>query len=355
MHYGLVLFYYIMKKLLLLLIVCVSTSYSFSQRITQMTIEGKPSSVPFAAFNPKTNTTTKGDGQIIFPPGTDLSNVNVTLNTGTAVITEPQPLPTDWTSTVTDIKVVVEASGDYAYYDITAKVIKPGTLPLEIKTGAGYFDSNSWTPETLGWAAAAIDKGQNLIRFGSANRSFMVAFDSAPDSLFYTIKALGTWEGSNSVFDVDGSADGVNWTSIKQYNATDPMPGSSPAVIAKLELNNDSYRFIRWIYTTRNPAIDTNKGFNVSLENILVSKDILSSVNEIYKEQIGAYIAGNELILKDNSLVSELSVYNTAGVLLKTEISPQQSIAFPNIAQGVYIVKMKLHHGTVIADKLIKK
>ena len=313
-----------------------------------MTVEGIPSSVPFAAFNPKTNTTTKGDGQIIFPPGTDLSNVNVTLNTGTAVITEPQPLPTDWTSTVTDIKVVVEASGDYAYYDITAKVIKPGTLPLEIKTGAGYFDSDSWTPETLGWAGAAIDKGQNLIRFGSANRSFMVAFDSAPDSLFYLIKFLATSWDTNNVFDVDASVDGVNWTSIKQYNATDAMPISSPPVVAKIKLDNEGYRFIRWIYTTR-------KSGNVSLENILVTKGILSSVNEVYKNQIGAYIAGNELILKDNSLVSELSVYNTAGVLLKTEISPQQSIAFPNIAQGVYIVKMKLHHGTVIADKLIKK
>jgi len=320
-----------------------------------MTIEGKPSSVPFAAFNPTNNSTTvKGDGQIVFPPGTDLSNVNVTFVTSTdASIVSPDPLPTNWTTTVKDIKVLNSPTAatkpnDWTLYDITAKVIKPGTLPLEIKTGAGNFDSDSWTPETVGWAGVAIDKGRDLIRFGSGNRSFMVAFDSAPDSLFYLIKFLATSWDTNNVFDVDASVDGVNWTSIKQYNATEAMPISSPPVIAKIKLDNEDYRFVRWIYTTR-------KSGNVSLENILVTKKESSSVNEVYKKQIGAYIAGNELILKDNSLVSELSVYNTAGVLLKTEVSPQQNVAFSNISQGAYIVKMKLHNGAVIADKLIKK
>ncbi len=341
-----------MKKLVLLLIVCVSASYSFSQRISQMTIEGKPSSVPFAAFNPTNNsTTTVGDGQIIYPPATDLSNVNVTLNVGTAAtITEPTPFPTNWTSTVTGIKVVDNADANkWALYNITAKVIKPATLPLEIKTGAGNFDSNSWTTETIGWAAAAIDKNRDLVRFGSANRSFMIAFSDAPDSLYYTIKFLATPWDTGNVFDVDGSVDGVNWTSIRQYNATEAMPLSSPTVVTEIKLDNANYRFIRWIYTTR-------KSGNVSVENILVTKaDAASSVNDIYKKQIGAYISGNELILKDNSMVSELSVYNTAGVLLKSQVSPQQTTTLSNLAQGVYIVKMKLDNGAVVADKLIKK
>ena len=76
---------------------CVSISYSFSQRITQMTIEGKPSSVPFAAFNPTNNSTTvKGDGQIVFPPGTDLSNVNVTFVTNRCLNCIADPLPTNY-------------------------------------------------------------------------------------------------------------------------------------------------------------------------------------------------------------------------------------------------------------------
>lgn len=344
-----------MKKLVLLLIVCLSASYSFSQRISQMTVEGKPSSVPFAAFNPTNNSTTvPGDGQIVFPAGTDLSNVNVTLNVGTAAsITEPNPLPTNWTSTVSGIKVVDNADPNkWALYNITTKVIKPGTLPLEIPTDAGAFDSDSWTTATVGWAAARIDKGRELIRFGAANSSFVVAFDSAPDSLFYLIKSLGTWEGSNNVFDVDGSVDGITWTSIYKYNATNIMPPTSPPTIAKLELDQ-SYRYIRWVYTTRNAAPGN---FNVSLENIKVTKfEATSSVQDVYRQQIGAYISGNELILKDNSMVSELSVYNTAGVLLASRIAPQQTIALSNLAQGIYIVKMKLQNGVVVADKLIKR
>ena len=58
---------------------------------------------------------------------------------------------------------------------------------------------------------------------------------------------------------MDASVDGVNWTSIKQYNATDAMPISSPPVVAKIKLDNEGYRFIRWIYTTR-------KSGNVSLK-----------------------------------------------------------------------------------------
>lgn len=320
-----------------------------------MTIEGKPSSVPFAAFNPTNNSlTVPGDGQIVFPAGTDLSNVNVTLNVGTAAtITEPNPLPTNWTSTVSGIKVVDNADANkWALYNITTKVIKPGTLPLEIKTGSGNFDSNSWTTSTVGWAAACIDKTQTLIRFGSANRSFMVAFDSAPDSLYYTIKALGTWEGSNNVFDIDGSADGITWTSIKKYNSTEIMPPSSPAVIAKLKLSNPEFRYIRWVYTTRNASPGN---FNVSLENVLVTKNTASSVKDTYIKQIGAYILGNELILKDNSIVSELSVYNMAGILLATHVFPQKSVTLSNFNQGIYIVKMKLQNGAVVADKLLKR
>lgn len=345
-----------MKKFTILsLSLLLSASISFGQRISEMIADGVPSSVPFAAFNPTTNNASRpGDGQIIFPPNTNLSNLNVTLNAGTdASVTEPNPLPIDWSTTVSGVKITKnEAPNDWALYDITAKVIKPAALPMEIATANSSFDSNSWTTATIGWAGACIDKNQSVIRFGSAKRSFMLAFTDVPAMLKYSIKFLNpVWDAAN-VFDVDGSADGINWTSIKQYNAETAMPTSTtPAGEVEIELAvNENYRFIRWIYTTRNST-------NVALEGITVTKGVASSVGSIYSSKIGAFLAhgNNTLMLKDNSMVSELSLYNISGALIYNNKYPQQSNAIPQLTKGIYLLKMKLTNGTVVSEKLMKQ
>ncbi|HOV84088.1 MAG TPA: hypothetical protein PLE52_04650 [Paludibacteraceae bacterium] len=259
-----------MKKSVYLLVLFLLSSFILkSQRINDMTIKGIKSCVPFTAFTPKNNSTIDvGDGQIVYPVGTDLNNVSVNFTIGkNMTIEEPNPLPKNWTSTVTGIKVVNLVTGDWALYNITAKVINPAPLPLEIKTGTnGKFNSSSWTPSTLGWAAACIDKNKDIIRFGSANRSFVVAFTDQPDSLYFTPKFSGTdWETNTYVFDVDGSPDGVNWTSIVQYNKNNPMPDLSSATVVGEKIDKN-YRYIRWIYTTRGGKT------NVLLENIKVTK-----------------------------------------------------------------------------------
>lgn len=279
-----------MKKttlLLSLLLIAVAIS---AQRISSLTIDGKTSCVPFAALNPTNNSeTVLGDGQIIYPDGTDFSNVNVSLNVGTdSNVESPVPLPTDWSSTVSGIKVTKNDLSSWAKYNITLKKIKAAALPLEIKTGSGFFDSNSWTTSTVGWAGACIDKSQTLIRFGSAKRSFMVAFNSAPDSLIYTIKYLSSPWSTSNVFDVDGSVDGISWTSIVQYNANNAMPLTSPAVITRLKISSE-YRYIRWIYTTRVATA------NVSLENIKVTNNITVE-------------SGEKLTINENKTYSSITV-----------------------------------------------
>lgn len=343
-----------MRKSTLLLFLSVFSAANLSaQRISQMTVEGHTSLVPFAAFNPTNNTTTAGDGQIVFPATADLSNVNVTLNCGTdATITEPATLPTNWTSTVSGIKVVKTADGTYAYYNITAKKIIPASLPFTLTTGTGNFDSNSWTSVTVGWAAACIDKAQSLIRFGSAKRSFVVAFSNAPDSLIYTMKSLGTWSGSNNVFDIDGSADGITWTSICQYNSTNIMPASSPSVIAKLKLDQ-GYRYIRWIYTTRNSGAGA---FNVSLENITVTKAQATGIQNAEEQSACVFFdAGNNLQLTNAVSIKNIRIYNLIGNLLLDCKNPKASIEMPQLSAGVYVSKIVLDNGKTISAKLIRK
>ena len=339
-----------MKKITLLLSLLVMTIAVSAQRISALTIEGVPSCVPFAAFNPTNNSeTVLGDGQIIYPDGTDFSNVNVSLNVGTdSYVESPVPLPTNWSSTVSGIKVTKNDLSSWAKYNITLKKIKAAALPLEIKTGSGFFDSNSWTTSIVGWAGACIDKNQTLIRLGSAKRSFMVAFSSAPDSLIYTIKYLSTPWSTSNVFDVDGSADGISWTSIIQYNATTPMPLTSPAVVTRLKIA-PQYRYIRWIYTTRVATA------NVSLENILVTKDTSTSVLSPEEQGVRLYPASNQSLRLENSEeVKSLRVYNISGALVLEEINPSVIVSTNGLVPGVYLGEMRLKSGNIVTNKFLK-
>ena len=339
-----------MKKITLLLLFIVATVSLSAQRISALTIEGLPSCVPFAAFNPTNNSeTVLGDGQIIYPDGTDLSNVNVSLNVGTdSYVESPNPLPTDWSSTISGIKVTKNDLSSWAKYNVTLKKIKPAALPLEIKTGTGNFDSNSWTTSTVGWAGACIDKNQTLIRLGSAKRSFMVAFSNAPDSLIYTIKYLSSPWSTSNVFDVDGSVDGINWTSIVQYNATNAMPLTSPAVVTRLKISSE-YRFIRWIYTTRVATA------NVSLENILVTKDTSTSVLTPMEQGVRIFSAGNNLLRLENAdQVKSLKIYHVSGALVHDEKHPSADINIYSLVPGVYIGEISLKSGNVITTKFFK-
>lgn len=339
-----------MKKLTSLLVLMVITISLSAQRISSLTIDGIPSCVPFAAFNPTNNSeTVLGDGQIIYPDGTDLSNVNIALNVGTdAFVESPNPLPTDWSSTVTGIKVTKTDLSAWAKYNIILKKIKPASLPLEIKTGSGNFSSDSWTTSTVGWAGACIDKSQTLIRLGSAKRSFMVAFNSTPDSLIYTIKYLSTPWSTSNVFDVDGSADGINWTSIVQYNATNAMPLTSPAVITKVKISSQ-YRFVRWIYTTRVATA------NVSIENILVTKDTSTSVLSPREQGVRLYNAGgNNLRLENQNEVESLRIYNLSGTLVLEQKNPVSLISAQNLVSGIYLADIRLKSGNVITNKFVR-
>ncbi len=345
-----------MKKNVLLFILLLSSSFLLkAQRIIDMTIEGVPSCVPFAAFNPTNNSTTAiGDGQIVYPAGTDLSNVTVTLTTGAdVIIEEPVPLPTNWTSTVTGIKVVSTSTGSWALYNITAKIINPAPLPIEIKTGTtGNFNSSSWTPSTLGWAAACIDKDKNTIRFGSLKRSFVVAFTDQPDSLYFTPKFSGTdWETNTYVFDVDGSPDGVNWTSIVQYNKENPMPGT--VVGKKLDKN---YRYIRWIYTTRGGS------GNVTVDNVKVTKDLSNSIKDVYTDEfkeivpaLKANYVKNSLEFQHNELISKVSVLELNGCRLINMNGNITSLDVSNLISGMYLVNIQTTNGKSLTYRFVKE
>ena len=331
-----------MKRITFLFMMSMMVLFAQAQRISNLTIDGYTALTPFGAFNPSGNN--PGDGQIVYPNNVDLSNVNVTLTAGSSVI-EPDPLPTDWSSTVTGI--VVSEGSKSATYDITIKKINPTNLPFEILTGAGKFDSNSWTSETVGWAGAAIDRNQNNIRFGSAGRSFVVAFNNAPDSLYYTIKYLATpYPADGSViFDVDESSDGLIWTSVHQYNAVNVMPLASPAVKADFKLLNGT-RYVRWTYTKRASA-------NVALDYVLVTKDIGVSVNAIHKNTKITYHNG-VLNFNDIDGIAQVEIYDITGTKRFQTQSISKSMDVSSLQSGVFVGKITYADDVVRTVKFVK-
>ncbi len=336
-----------MKKITFLFMMSVMVLFAQAQRITNLTIDGHTALTPFGAFNPTNNNADKpGDGQIVYANDVDLSNVNVNLTVGKDVtIDEPNPLPTDWSSTVTGIKV--SNASNWATYDITIKKINPTPLPFEILTGAGNFNSDSWTPATVGWAGAAIDKGQNNIRFGSANRSFVVAFNNTPDSLYYTIKYLATpYPADGSViFDVDESSDGLTWTSVHQYNAENVMPLASPAVKVDFKLLRDT-RFVRWVFTKRGST-------NVALDYVLVTKDIGVSVNAIHKNTKITYHNG-VLNFNDIDGIAQVEIYDITGTKRFQTQSISKSMDVSSLQSGVFVGKITYADDVVRTVKFVK-
>lgn len=320
-----------------------------AQRISDLTVEGIPSLTPLGTFNPTNNSTTNpGVGQMIFPASANLSNVNVSILAGTGVIT-PNPLPSDWSTTVTGITVTDPVTTNWAKYNITLKKINPVTLPFDLRTGeSGVFNSDVWTPATLGWAGACIDKSQSIIRFGGAKRSFVVAFSDSPDSLYYTIKFLATPWNNGNVFNVDGSADGLHWTSIMQYDATNPMPLSSPSVVTGLKIAPDC-RYVRWVYTTR-------AGSNVSLENIKITKSNVAALDtpERSTSLLIPDFAGNYLRIKSDNIITQIRMYSETGLLVKDEKLQANTISIGTLPKGMYVVKLMADNGRSRVLKFVK-
>ncbi len=319
-------------------------------RIHNVTVAGKTPSVPFARFLPTNNSETAiGHVQMIFPAVTDLSNVNVTLSVTSGSVVEPDPLPTDWSSTVTGIKVTNVDGVTWAKHKITLKVLNPAPLPLEIETGPNsVFWSSDWTPATSGWAAACIDNNSEYIRFGGSGKaSFVVAFTDIPDSLIYTLKVLHTEWNPNNIFDVDGSADGINWTSIKRYDATVAMPIASPTIIVRLEIAPE-YRYVRWHYTHRAAS-------NVLLENILVTKGVAETgILLPVDHKVKLFNTGNVLQLVNTDQVSRLRVYSVTGSLVMDIPNPSSTINTESLNKGIYISELRLKDNSVFSARFMK-
>lgn len=349
-----------MKKILLSVFIVASLALNCTaQRISSFSLYDNTTSstlvplVPFASFTPTNNsTTTPGDGQIVYLNTVNLTNANATIGCGTtASVVAPLPLPTDWSTTVSNIKIQDDGTVDtnWSLYNIVAKKITPASLPLTINTGTN-FNSANWTSESCpGWAAVCSDKTTTTyFKLGSAGRSLVLAFTNNPDTLKYTLNySSGTWQGSTNVFDVDGSVDGVSWTSIHRFDGTNYLNSTGTVYTERI---NKSYRFVRFFFTTRNTC-------NAIVQTIYVSKNQDQTTEVLSHKALNVQLypnpVGEMLNISVDEDISEVKLYSNLGQLVLSSINNKQ-INVSQLPKGVYVASIKTAGSKTTSVRFVK-
>lgn len=198
--------------------------------------------------------------EIIFPAGADLTDLKViaTVANSAAVVN----MPTDWSQPMT---IETRNSTSHSLYDVTCKVLKFSSLPLEIISPTPGF----WDENTAGWASAGCSVNSGYLQMASENASLALAFIDEPTTLAYTLYQSKSDE--TSVLNIETSEDTENWTTLLTYK--DGENGTAPWALSTDADKNTTLnllpttRYVRFVYTTRNNSA------NVNIGNILVSTE----------------------------------------------------------------------------------
>ncbi len=358
-----------MKKCLFTLSAMIAVaSVLNAQRLTSLSVSGLTPLTPYASVTPTNNSTTsRGVAELVFPSAVDLTNVAISFGAGTASSVAcydysvspavPMPTPTDWSNSAAS-PVIVRVTGggtvptDWAEYNTKLKKLISSPLPMTISTGGANF-SDSWTPSTVGWAATAITPNKPNLQLGAAGRSVVIGFSDAPDSLIFTIKIGATSWPTNNVFNVDGSADGITWASIVQYNATNLMPNSTTSTAdATVKLKIDpNFRYVRYIYTTK-PAAG-----NVGIDNIRVTKSVTTGVNKASLKNVKIYpgLVRDILNISSEEPITEIYIIAASGQKVRTFQKINGNINVANLADGVYLAQILFKDGSEKVTRFVKQ
>lgn len=335
-----------MKKIFTLIAaIALTTSVANAQRIYDITFEGVTPLSKCGYKNPS-GTTTAGLLEVVFPEGTDLSNIKATPVTSDAFTTIVNtPLPTNFTNSVLldirkDDDTVTPAVHTTASYNVVFRTIKAASLPLNLD----FTSTNMpvWNSSIVGWAATCVNETKSSMSFENTNRGLILAFKDAPATLSYKILSSGTW--GTGIFDVEESDNGMVWTSVCQYTATIGAESSKSH-----DLKNTT-QFVRFNYTFRN-------GANVSVNNIAVTKGTGTAISTEEASNVNVFMAQGtkNLAITNAAEVSKLEVVNMVGQTVLSVAKPENNIALSQLSNGVYLVKFALNNGKTTTAKIIIK
>lgn len=340
-----------MKKIFTLMAAMVLTSTAANaQRIKDITFEGANALSKCGYANPAAPA--PGTLEMIFPVGTDFSNMKATFVTdGTSTLTT-NPVPTNFT-TVQSVALITNDGTKKASYNVNFRVITPASLPLNVEFTAD--NKPVWTADVKGWAGTCIDEAKATIVLSNENRGFVLAFTDAPDKFSFELnRDANPWNETN-IFDVEQSADGLTWTSVKQYTGANAVADKTTK--EEFSLNN-STRYLRLNYTKRFAPTGT-KATNVYINKFVITKsektNTAISNEELSSAKAFVALGTKTLVLTNAAEVAKLQVVNMVGQTVVAVAQPSNNVALDQLSEGIYLVKMTLNTGKTTLSKVIVK
>ena len=110
------------------------------------------------------------------------------------------------------------------------------------------------------------DQGNGAAKFGDQSSIIQIHFDSAPDTLSYMIRGENLSECTCTVFLVQESENGDDWTTVVKYESTEQAPSNDETKPETITLNPAS-RYVKFGYK------DMSKGTGaIGVDAILITK-----------------------------------------------------------------------------------
>ncbi len=184
-----------------------------------------------------------------------------------------------------------------------------GTLPM-------YFDCNSNLNPPTGWTlsqgatgnftystAAFVKSAPNALRFDATGEYALAYWSGKADTVTYWMSGTAaagvtTWSGNVTV---DESADGTNWTTIKDHLNDLGVTTQMYTVRVK-----QSSRYIRFYYKSK------ASGFNMAMDDVTIKPAPAGDAPELQVSYSGKKLIHNSVVKTGNDTAIKIKVFNNS-------------------------------------------
>ncbi len=171
------------------------------------------------------------------------------------------------------------------------------TLFLDVSAGDTYYSGGS-------------DDSPSC-RLDATGEYVQIYFSDAPDSVSYHLRSTGIGSqhtAAGTLFSVQHSANGVNWTDLRVLDASSLSGSFTPHV----DYPPRSARYVRFYYTQK------RSGSNIALDEIKITKAAPGPEASLILFQNGNRIAAGSTLVVPNTLAIDIGNEGTSDVLLLT-------------------------------------